>query len=153
MSDPKLRVRVLHGPNLNLLGSREVDIYGGRTLVSIEAELAGLAEELGVELGCDQSNHEGELITWIQQLRPRREGGWDGLVINAASYTHTSIGIRDALIASGAPAVEVHLSNVYAREEFRRRSMIAEVCLGVITGFGPRSYLLGLRALVAHLRA
>ncbi len=140
---PDTRILVLHGPNLNLLGSREPDIYGRDTLADIDARLRVLAEELGVEVEARQSNHEGELVTWVQEARPR---GFRALVVNAGAYTHTSVALRDALAASGLPVVEVHLSNVHRREEFRRTSLIADVAAGQVAGFGPQSYLLALRA-------
>lgn len=148
-SEPSsLRIAVVHGPNLNLLGQREPHIYGHTTLAEIDDALAGLANELGVTLQTHQSNHEGALVDHLQAVAPTV----DGIVINAAGLTHTSVVLRDALAASGRPFVEVHLSNVYARESFRHHSMLAGVALGVICGFGPRSYLLGLRGLVEHLR-
>ncbi|HEX9878628.1 MAG TPA: type II 3-dehydroquinate dehydratase [Candidatus Binatia bacterium] len=143
----KKKVLVLHGPNLNLLGKRQPEIYGRLTLEQINRELQDLAKELGVEIETKQSNHEGELVTWIQESG----SGIGALVINAAAYTHTSIALRDALLATGLPAVEVHLSNVYRREEFRRKSLIADVVAGQICGLGVQSYLLGLRAAVALL--
>ena len=140
---PDTRILVLHGPNLNLLGSREPHIYGRDTLADIDARLRVLAEELGVEVEARQSNHEGELVTWVQEAGPR---GFRALVVNAGAYTHTSVALRDALVASGLPVVEVHLSNVHRREEFRRTSLIADVAAGQVAGFGPQSYLLALRA-------
>ncbi len=137
------RVLVLHGPNLNLLGRREPAVYGKSTLADIDSALHHLALHLGIELRIVQSNHEGVLVDEIHQAL----GQQDGIVINAGAYTHTSIALRDALSAVGLPAVEVHLSNIYAREKFRRHSLLAAVCRGQITGFGMESYLLGLRAL------
>lgn len=142
---PDTRILVLHGPNLNLLGSREPEIYGRGTLADIDARLRVLAEELGVEVEARQSNHEGELVTWVQEADPR---GFRAVVVNAGAYTHTSVALRDALAASGLPVVEVHLSNVHRREEFRRTSLISDVAVGQIAGFGPQSYLLALRAAV-----
>lgn len=137
-------IAVVHGPNLNLLGSRQVGIYGSRTMESINAEVAAEAKKLGAGVEFYQSNSEGELVTFIQQCR----GKADGIVLNAGAYTHTSIALRDAIAAAAVPTVEVHLSNVYAREAFRHVSMIAPVCLGQISGFGANSYVLGLRALL-----
>ena len=140
---PDTKILVLHGPNLNLLGSREPEIYGRDTLADINARLAALAAELGVVVEARQSNHEGELVTWIQQAGAE---GFQAVIINAGAYTHTSVAVRDALVAGGLPAIEVHLSNIHKREEFRRTSLISEVVVGQIAGFGPRSYLLALRA-------
>ena len=140
---PDTKILVLHGPNLNLLGSREPEIYGRDTLADIDARLAALAAELGVVVEARQSNHEGELVTWIQQAGAE---GFQAVIINAGAYTHTSVAVRDALVAGGLPAIEVHLSNIHKREEFRRTSLISEVVVGQIAGFGPRSYLLALRA-------
>ena len=143
----KKRVLVLHGPNLNQLGKREPDIYGHLTLDEINSKIQVVAKELGVEVETRQSNHEGELVTWIQESPTR----FDALVINAAAYTHTSIALRDALLSVGIPTIEVHLSNIYRREDFRRKSLIAEVVTGQISGLGLQSYLLGLRAAVEVL--
>jgi 3-dehydroquinate dehydratase II len=143
-----LKIAVVHGPNLNLLGQREPGIYGSATLAEIDADLARLAGELGVGVECFQSNHEGALVDWVQQAAASA----DGFVVNAAAYTHTSIALRDALTAVGRPFVEVHLSNVHAREAFRAHSYLADRAVGVVSGFGPNSYFLGLRALAAHLR-
>ena len=142
-------ILVLHGPNLNLLGQREPHLYGAVTLEQTDEMLRALAAELEVRVTCRQSNAEGELVSLIQSMA----GRYDGLLINPAAYTHTSIALRDALLAVALPAVEVHLSNPAAREPFRRRSFIEDVCLGRVCGFGTESYLLGLRGLAAHLRA
>lgn len=134
---------ILHGANLNLLGTREPQVYGALTLAEINARLHALAQELGVSIRCFQSNHEGELIEALHGAR-----AWaDGVVFNPGAFTHTSIALRDAVAAIGIPVVEVHLSNVYAREEFRHHSLIAPVCLGSIAGFGWQSYALALRVL------
>lgn len=141
------KVLVLNGPNLNLLGTREPDIYGQVTLDKINEQLNQLADQLGLELEFYHSNSEGEIITRIQQSVPNVKG----ILINPGAFTHYSLAIRDAISAVGAPCVEVHLSNIYAREEFRQHSVIAPVCLGQVSGFGPLSYLLGLRALAEKL--
>lgn len=146
-----MRVLVLHGPNLNLLGRREPEIYGSSTLAEIDAMLAALAAELGATVTCRQTNREGELVDWIQQAAGTP--GFDAILLNAAGYSHTSIAIRDAIKLTGKPCVEVHLSNVHAREPFRHVSMIAAVCTGQIAGFGPGSYALGLRALIEYSKA
>jgi 3-dehydroquinate dehydratase-2 len=137
-----MKVLFLNGPNLNLLGSREPEVYGRKTLADIEQEVRNRASGMGIEVGFRQTNAEGELVTWIQGAK----GAWDVIVINAAAYTHTSVAIRDAISAVGVPAIEIHLSNTHAREEFRQRSLIAAVCQGVIAGFGSGSYLLALDA-------
>ena len=142
-----LHILVLHGPNLNLLGTREPTVYGEATLAEINDMLMGLGKELGVSVEARQSNIEGELVTWIQQAPSQ----FQGLVFNPAAYTHTSIALRDAVTGVGLPMVEVHLSNIHRREGFRRRSYLASVSLGQISGFGPQSYSLGLRALVHRL--
>jgi len=143
-----LHILVLHGPNLNLLGTREPTVYGEATLAEINDMLMELGKELGVSVETRQSNIEGELVTWIQQAPSQ----FQGLVFNPAAYTHTSIALRDAVTGVGLPMVEVHLSNIHRRESFRRRSYLASVSLGQISGFGPQSYLLGLRALVQALQ-
>jgi 3-dehydroquinate dehydratase-2 len=143
-----LRILVIHGPNLNLLGTREPEVYGTTTLAEIDASLTAAAKEAECELECFQSNHEGILIDRIQEAR-----GWaDGILINPGAFTHTSVALRDALAAMDLPVVEVHLSNVFARESFRHHSYISGIALGVLSGFGPQSYQLGLQALVSNLR-
>lgn len=143
-----MRIGVLHGPNLNLLGRREPGIYGATTLSEVDAALAALAGELGVMLESYQSNHEGGLVDRIQETAE----GTDGFVVNAGGYTHTSVALRDALTGVGRPFVEVHVSNVHARESFRRESLLAPVALGTVAGFGADSYLLAVRGLVRHLQ-
>lgn len=140
-----MRISVLNGPNLNLLGTREPDVYGATTLADIEATCRAAAARCGAALEFRQTNHEGELVEWIQATRT----GADGLVLNPAAYTHTSIAVRDALIASETPCIEVHLSNVHARESFRRRSMISDVALGVVCGLGAQGYVCAIDALAA----
>lgn len=138
-----MKILVLHGPNLNLLGTREPEIYGSMTLGDINTRLLEMGKEFGAELQCCQSNHEGALIDALQDAQT-----WaDGVIFNPGGYTHTSVALRDAIAALKIPVIEVHLSNVYAREEFRRHSMISAVCKGKIVGFGWRSYTLALRAL------
>ena len=138
-----MKILVLHGPNLNLLGVREPDIYGRLSLKEIDQELSTRAQRLGVELHILQSNHEGVLVDAIHEAM-----GWaDGILINPGAFTHTSLALRDAIAATGIPTVEAHLSNIHAREEFRQKSVIAGVCLGQISGFGANSYYLGLEAL------
>lgn len=142
-----LRILVLHGPNLNLLGTREQSVYGSQSLDSIDAALTKLADDLAVEVDIRQSNAEGELVTWIQEAK----SGYAGIIINPAAYTHTSIAIRDAVAAVGIPTIEVHLSNIHQREEFRHHSFLAGVALGQIGGLGPSGYLLALMGLHEHL--
>ena len=139
-----MRVLFLNGPNLNLLGHREPSVYGKMTLADIEARVRGRANTLGATVDFRQSNSEGELVNWIQESK----GQFDVIVINAAAYTHTSVALRDAISAVGVPTIEIHLSNIHAREEFRHRSLIASVCRGQIAGFGADSYILGLEAAV-----
>jgi 3-dehydroquinate dehydratase-2 len=143
-----IRILVLHGPNLNLLGTREPSIYGSTSLEEVNMAIGQLARREGIHIEPRQSNHEGELVMWIQEARNH----FDGLVINPAAYTHTSVAIRDAIVAVGLPAVEVHLSNIHRREAFRRRSFIAPIALGQISGFGMTSYVLGVQAVVDFLR-
>ena len=139
-----MNILFLNGPNLNLLGQREPGIYGRATLRDIENQLRERAASLDAGIDFRQSNMEGELVTWIQQAR----GQFDAIVLNAAAYTHTSVALRDAISAAGVPTIEIHLSNIHAREEFRHKSLIAPVCVGQISGFGPASYYLGLLAAV-----
>jgi 3-dehydroquinate dehydratase-2 len=139
----------LHGPNLNLLGTREPGVYGSQTLDQVNAELESRAQALGAAISCFQSNHEGALVDRIQEGR----GSVDGILINAGAYTHSSIALRDALLGVAIPFVELHLSNTHAREPFRHHSTLADKAVGVICGFGPLSYTLALEGLVAHLRA
>lgn len=142
-----MKILVLHGPNLNLLGTREPEVYGSLTLEEINRNLVELGKELSAEVTCSQSNHEGVLIDALQEART-----WaDGVLFNPGGYTHTSIALRDAISSIGIPVIEVHLSNVYAREEFRHVSMISAVCRGKIVGLGWRSYTAGLRVLVEIL--
>jgi 3-dehydroquinate dehydratase-2 len=139
-----VKILVIHGPNLNLLGIRETEIYGNLALKDINKKLEDLAKKNGLDLEIIQSNHEGEIVESIQKSR----GRIDGLIINPAAYTHTSIAIRDALLALDIPVVEVHLSNIFGREEFRTKSLISDVVSGHISGFGPNSYILGFHALL-----
>jgi 3-dehydroquinate dehydratase-2 len=144
-----MRIAVLNGPNLNLLGTREPELYGRQTLADLEAMVRAEADRLGVaSLAWTQTNHEGAFVDAVQGLR----GSADGALVNAGAFTHTSLAIRDAFLAVQIPFVEVHLSNIFAREPERRHSRLADLAIGVIAGFGPRGYLLGLQALVARLR-
>ena len=138
------KILVIHGPNLNLLGSREPGVYGKTTLIQINGMLKTLAAKLKVKLTIKQSNIEGEIVNFIQGAKNK----FDGIIINPAAYTHTSVAIRDAIAASGIPVVEVHLSNIYSREEFRHKSLISPVAKGTIMGFGAKGYSLGLAAVV-----
>ena len=139
-----MKLLFLNGPNLNLLGQREPEIYGHATLADVEAKVRERAARLGADVDFQQSNLEGELVTWIQQAK----GKFDVIVLNAAAYTHSSIALRDAISATGIPTIEIHLSNIHAREEFRHKSLIAPVCCGQICGFGVNSYVLGVEAAV-----
>ena len=139
-----MKVLFLNGPNLNLLGTREPEVYGRLTLADIEATVRERADQLKIEVAFRQSNQEGELVAWIQEAK----GKFDVIVINAAAYTHTSVALRDAISAIGLPTIEIHLSNIHAREEFRHKSLIAAVCQGQISGFGSNSYILGLEAAI-----
>jgi 3-dehydroquinate dehydratase-2 len=143
-----MRIAVLNGPNLNLLGQREPEIYGRASLAEIERMVRQAATPLGVEIDWFQSNHEGEMVEAVQRLQGRA----DGALINAAALTHSSLALRDALLAVKVPFVELHLSNIFAREPERRHSVIADLALGMVTGFGPQSYLLALQALLGRLR-
>lgn len=139
-----MKILFLNGPNLNLLGQREPSVYGHDTLADIEVKVRERASQLNVTVEFRQSNLEGELVSWIQDAR----GKFAVIVINAAAYTHTSIALRDAISAVNIPTIEIHLSNIHAREDFRHKSLIAAVCRGQICGFGPKSYLLGLEAAI-----
>lgn len=143
-----MKILIINGPNLNLLGKREPDIYGTFTLDEINARVAALAAELGTEVTFFQSNHEGELVQKIQDAM----GVFQAIVMNPGAYTHTSVALRDAIVSTGIPVVETHISNIYRREEFRRHSYISGVAVGQISGFGPESYLLALRAAVGIIR-
>jgi len=138
------KLLVLHGPNLNLLGQREPEVYGAATLADIEKKTLDRARQLGAQIEFRQSNLEGELVSWIQHAK----GNFDVIGLNAAAYTHTSIALRDAIAAVGIPTIEIHLSNVHAREEFRHKSLIAPVCCGQIGGFGAFSYVLAVDAAI-----
>ena len=144
-----MKILFLNGPNLNLLGQREPEVYGRTTLADIEAKVRARAKELKVSVEFRQTNQEGELVDWIQQAK----GQFGGIVLNAAAYTHTSVALRDAIVAAGVPTIEIHLSNIHAREEFRHKSVIAAIVTGQIVGFGIESYGLALRACVAMLAA
>lgn len=144
---PRWRVLVLHGPNLNLLGTREPETYGTATLADVDERLAAVAAELATAVDCRQSNHEGQLLDWLHAF----EG--HGVVINPGGFTHTSVALRDGIAGISAPVVEVHLSNVQAREPFRHASLVAGVCVGTVGGFGPASYELGLRGLIEYCSA
>ena len=148
MTGPPITIGVLNGPNLDLLGTREPKLYGSHGLSGILAELEALGGELGASIESVQSNHEGELADWIRDVGGRT----DGLLVNAAAFTHTSVALRDALLAARVPFVEVHLTNIWAREPFRHRSLLSDIAVGVVSGFGKESYLLALRALCSHLR-
>jgi len=144
-----MKILILHGPNLNLLGSREPEVYGTETLSDINAKIRSLADELGAETDFFQSNHEGALIDRIHQAR---QDGVDGLIINPGGLTHTSVSLRDAISGVAIPTVEIHLSNVHSREEFRHRSYIAPIAVGQICGFGSEGYLLALKGLLVRLK-
>ncbi len=144
------RILCISGPNLQLLGTREPEIYGSQTLDDIHRALAARASQLGATVDAKQTNHEGTIVDWIGDAR---DDGFEGLLLNPGAYTHTSIAIHDAIKAVALPAVEVHLSNLDTREEFRRQSRIAAACVGRVSGFGGASYVLGLEGLVAHLKA
>ncbi len=143
-----MRICVLHGPNLNLLGTREPELYGTETLSTIDGRLRTRAAELGVQIESFQSNHEGELVDRVQE----QSDLVDGWLVNAAGLTHWSVTLRDALVASGKPFVEVHMTNIYSREPFRHRSLLSDAALGVVAGFGAQSYLFGLDGLLGGLR-
>ncbi len=144
----KTHILVLHGPNLNHLGSREKGHYGDQTLDTLNELLETTALDLGIEIEIRQSNYEGDLVSWIQDSTEK----FHGIILNAAGYTHSSVSIRDAVILVKIPVVEVHLSNIHARESFRHRSLIAPVCMGQISGFKEQSYILGLRALISFIQ-
>lgn len=143
------RVLVLHGPNLNMLGKRERSVYGDVSLKEINTAITRLAKQERVQVEIRHSNQEGELVSWIQDAGDQ----FDAIVINPAGYTHTSVALRDAIAGVALPTIEVHLTNIYRREEFRHRSYIAGVALGQISGFGPTGYLLGIKAAIEHLKA
>ena len=143
-----MRIEVLHGPNLNLLGTREPELYGTATLPEVDEQLERLGTELGATVAAYQSNHEGALVDRVQSTAPET----DGYVVNAGGFTHTSVALRDALAGVARPFVEVHVTNIHAREPFRRESLLAPVAVGTVTGFGAEGYLLALRGLVRHLQ-
>ena len=140
---------VLNGPNLNLLGQRQPDVYGHTTLAEIDALCAATTDDLGASASCVQSNHEGTLIDAIHDARAK----FDGIILNAGAYTHTSIALMDAISSAEVPMIEVHLSNIHAREEFRHTSHISRVAIGQICGFGPRGYVMAIEAMLEHLKA
>lgn len=148
-----MNIRVIHGPNLNMLGLRETSIYGASSLDDVNTRLEAVASDFHSQIECLQSNLEGEIVNWIQECHSSMsdEKQIDGLLLNLGAYTHTSIAIRDALLAADIPCVEVHMSNVFAREPFRHHSMISDISVGVISGFGVNSYILGFKALLEHL--
>ena len=143
-----MKILIINGPNLNMLGLREPEKYGTLSLQEIEKELYTYSFELGIDIECYQSNHEGDIIDKIQDAR----NNFDGIVINAGGYTHTSVAIRDAISSVTTPCVEVHMTNIHAREEFRHNSLISPICIGQICGFGKNSYLLGLKAICEYLK-
>ncbi len=143
-----MKILIIHGPNLNMLGKREPDIYGATTLEEINSSLEKLASDLGADVTFFQSNSEGDIVSTIQDAMSE----YEGIIINPGAYTHTSVAIRDAILSSGLPVVETHISNVYKREDFRQKSYVSGVALGVISGFGINSYFLGLKGLVEHLK-
>lgn len=143
-----MKILIIHGPNLNMLGKREPDIYGAKTLEDINSSLSECAKKIEADVSFFQSNSEGEIVSAIQDAMSE----FDGIVINPGAYTHTSVAIRDAILSCGLPVVEVHISNVYKREDFRQKSYVSAVALGVISGFGVNSYFLGLSGLVEHLK-
>ena len=143
-----MKILIIHGPNLNMLGKREPDIYGATTLQEINNALAEKAEDLSVDISFFQSNSEGEIVSTIQDSMTNS----DGIIINPGAYTHTSVAIRDAILSCGLPVVEVHISNVHKREDFRQKSFVSGVALGVVTGFGINSYFLGLSGLIDYLK-
>lgn len=148
MANKEVKILVIHGPNLNLLGQREVDVYGTVTIEDINGAIKQEAETLEASVQVIQSNHEGELVDVIGKAKAQ----FQGILINPAAYTHTSVALRDALSATDVPAVEVHLSNIYKREEFRHTSMTAPSCIGQVAGFGLTSYILGLRGLITYIK-